>query len=189
MCLGLFFGLNSAVRFYTPPSGGLFLGSKPAVEIYTDGCEMKSNLALLENRHDIPPEELSNFIADNFGGNLLTLRQLEPYIVEINRRFRHLPRKASVDGKYKAISGHRNFKDWCSGVLHRTDRAVRYMLQKARGDERKPKNETETISAQLERCKAYIAKTKLDEPTKNSILEILSARTTQENLWQNTASS
>ena len=71
---------------------------------------MKPNLQLLENRHEIPAEELSEFISTNFGTNLLTLRQLEPYITEIKRRFKTLPRTLGVDGNYKTISGHRSLK-------------------------------------------------------------------------------
>jgi hypothetical protein len=135
---------------------------------------MKPNLHLLERRHDMPPEELSEFVSVNFGGNLLTLRQLEPFIAEIKRRFKTLPRKAGVDGKYKTIGGHRSFKSWCHGVLGRTDRTVRYMLSKSKNEEQKPKKEAETISAVLNRCVNYITRQRLDEETKNRILEVLS---------------
>jgi hypothetical protein len=135
---------------------------------------MKPDLRLLERRHDMPPEELSEFVSVNFGGNLLTLRQLEPFITEIKRRFKTLPRKAGVDGKYKMIGGHRSFKSWCHGVLGRTDRTVRYMLSKSKNEERKPNKEAETISAVLIRCVNYITRQRLDEETKNRILEVLS---------------
>jgi hypothetical protein len=134
---------------------------------------MNLDLKLLNNRHDASPAELSEFVASNFGGNLLTLRQLEPFITEIKRRFKILPRNAAVDGSYKTIGGHRSFKSWCHGVLGRTDRTVRYMISKSKKEEQKPAKEAETISAVLNRCQKYIAKQKLDEPTKDAILRIL----------------
>src|SRR6266478_5296560 len=141
---------------------------------------MNLDLQLLEQRHEMSPEELSEFVSTNFGGNLLTLRQLEPFIAEIKRRFKTLPRKARVDGKYKMIGGHRSFKSWCHGVLGRTDRTVRYMLSKSKNEEQKSTEksakEAETISAVLNRCAKYIAKQELDELTKNAILEILESQ-------------
>ncbi len=123
---------------------------------------MQPNLQVLEQRHEMPAEDLSNFVSTNFGGNLLTLRQLEPFIVEIKRRFKTLPRKMQVDGTYKTISGHRSFKVWCRGVLNRTDRTVRYMLakshEKATNQEQKSEQRAETISAVLDRCVKYLAK-------------------------------
>lgn len=137
---------------------------------------MNPNLQLLESRHEIAADELSEFVSANFGGNLLTLRQLEPYIVEIKRRFKTLPRKMGVDGTYKTISGHRSFKSWCQGVLKRTDRTVRYMLAKSKNEERKSTKRTETISAVLSRCMKYIEKQELDEWTKTETLRFLAKR-------------
>src|SRR5258708_786896 len=115
-------------------------------------------------------EELSQFVSTNFGGNLLTLRQLEPFITEIKRRFKTLSRKKGVDGKYKLIGGYRSFKSWCHGVLGRTDRTVRYMLSKSKNEEQKPEKEAETISAVLTRCLTYINRQPLDEWTKEDIV-------------------
>src|SRR5712671_3284557 len=108
---------------------------------------MKTDLQLLENRHETPVEELSEFVSANFNGNLLTLRQLEPYITEIKRRFKTLPRKQGVDGRYQMIAGHRTFKSWCKGVVGRTDRCVRYMLAKSKKEEQQSLKGAETISA------------------------------------------
>jgi hypothetical protein len=140
---------------------------------------MTPDLSLLDRRHEVPPEELSEFVSTNFGGNLLTLRQLEPFISEIRRRFKILPRKANLGG-YKTISGHRSFKTWCSGVLGRTDRTVRYMLAKSKNEEKKLQKQAETISAVLNRTLVYIMKQKLDEQTKNEIAAILSRRIEKE---------
>ena len=119
--------------------------------------------AALDARHDqMTADELTYLVQSNFSGSLLSLRQLKPFIEEIKRRFKHLPRKVGVDGNYKTIAGHRNFKSWCAGILNRTDRAVRYMLVKAqkpkdkkekKGEEQKTK---ETISAVSERVKKYL---------------------------------
>src|SRR6266576_3990362 len=116
---------------------------------------MKPNLQLLEQRHEIPVDELSEYVSTNFNGNLLTLRQLEPYITEIKRRFKTLPRKMGVDGKYRMIAGHRSFKSWCKGVVGRTDRCVRYMLLKSREEERKSEKGAESLSLVLSRCLKY----------------------------------
>jgi len=130
----------------------------------------------------MPSEELSNFVSTNFGGNLLTLRQLEPFITEIKRRFKTLPRKTGIDGKYKTIGKHRSFKSWCYGVLGRTDRTVRYMLSKSKNEIQKPEKEAEPISAVLNRCMAYIKRQRLDDRTEKSILDILTNRLKEESL-------
>jgi hypothetical protein len=141
---------------------------------------MKANLQLLEQRHETPSEELSDFVANNFGGNLLTLRQLEPLIIEMQRRFKSLPRKLGVDGKYKTIAGHRSFESWCHGVLGRNARCVRYMLMRARepkNSEPKSRKQAETTSAIAMRCAKYIANKKLDTLTKIKILALLKLST------------
>jgi hypothetical protein len=130
---------------------------------------MNVDLMLLQERHDTPSEELANFVQTNFGGNLLTLRQLEPYITEIKRRFRVLPRKPGVDGRFKTISGQRNFKNWCRAVLNRTDRCVRYMLAKSRNEA--PRSKAESISA-VQRCINYIQRQKLSKEIKSQLVEI-----------------
>jgi hypothetical protein len=137
---------------------------------------MQPDLSLLARRYEVSPEELSEFVSANFGGNLLTLRQLEPYITEVKRRFRLLPRKAGIDGKYKVIAGHRSFKSWCQGVLGRTDRTVRYMLAKSKNEEQRLGKRTESISAVLARCQKYIQRQRLGKPTKTAILSILKNR-------------
>jgi hypothetical protein len=143
---------------------------------------LRTDLQLVEQRHEMPSEALSNFVSTNFGGNLLTLRQLEPFITEIKRRFQTLPRKQGVDGKYKTIGEHRSFKSWCHGVLGRTDRTVRYMLSKSKIEEQKPEKEAETISAVLNRCVTYIKRQRLDYRTEKSILDILTNRFKEESL-------
>ncbi len=143
---------------------------------------MEPNLQLLDNRHEIPVEELSSYVSTSFNGNLLTLRQLEPFIAEIKRRFRTLPRNMGVDGKYKMIAGHRSFKSWCKGVVGRTDRCVRYMLAKAKNQEKKSKDKAETISVVLNRIVTYIKRqgenhpNAIDTQTEKLILEILTNR-------------
>lgn len=121
---------------------------------------MKKIIMDVKDRYEAPAEELSQYVSENFGGNLLTLRQLEPYIREIQRRFIILPRNRGVDGQFKTISGCRSFKLWCSNNLGRTDRTVRYMLAKAKNE---PKRKTtETISA-VEKVVRYIRKQKLTD--------------------------
>src|ERR1700687_2339553 len=115
---------------------------------------MDINLELLRNRHDAAPEELSAFVSANFNGNLLKLRQLEPFVREIKRRFKILPRNKNITGEYKTICGHRSFKSWCLGVLRRSDRAVRYMLAVGYGTDKKKR--AETISAVLGRTIEYV---------------------------------
>ena len=139
--------------------------------------------AALDARHDeMTAEELTYLVQSNFSGSLLSLRQLKPFIEEIKRRFKHLPRKIGVDGQYRTIAGHRNFKSWCAGVLNRTDRAVRFMLAKAREDEKKPedkkkpKDKTEDVSVLLGRVESClfrnISKVQDKHGTKESLLFI-----------------
>jgi len=87
---------------------------------------LQSHLALIGTRHDIDVEELSGHVAAHF--QLLTLRQLLPFIKEMRRRFRHLPRR-SIDGVRPSIAGCVTFGEWCWKVLRRTPRTVRYLLQ------------------------------------------------------------
>jgi hypothetical protein len=68
-------------------------------------------LAALEIRHGMDADVLTQHIAANFSGSLLSLRQLKPFIEEILRQFKHLPKKKSVDGTYPAIAGYRTFND------------------------------------------------------------------------------
>lgn len=94
--------------------------------------------------------------------------------------------------KYKTIHGHRNFKSWCHEVLHRTDRTVRYMLQKSKNEGPKTERKAETISAVLDRCTSYIRKQDLDELTRSRILKILIERSqavTPQNFATNSNSS
>ncbi len=137
---------------------------------------MTVDLKLVEKRHDVSPEILTRYIADNFVGNLLTLRQLEPFISEVKRRFKILPRKKDITGNYKTIYGCRTFKAWCLGVLHRSDRTVRYMLAKAHGDKKKNTVErAETISAVSSRILAHIERQtkKFTEDERSEILAAL----------------
>jgi len=106
---------------------------------------LQDALRTLEERHDVDIEVLSNHVRENFNGSMLSLRQLEPVIGEILRRFKHLPRKMGVNGEYSTIAGHRTFKSWCAGVLKRTPRAVRYML--AGGNKNRQKSVKESVSS------------------------------------------
>jgi hypothetical protein len=98
-------------------------------------------LQLVERRHELDANDLSEHIRQNWGGSLLTLRQLEPFVSEILRRFKCLPRKRQVNGDFARIAGHRSFKSWYNGVLNRKERSVRYMLakSKAASDESRPR--------------------------------------------------
>lgn len=87
------------------------------------------DLELLNKRHEVPDEALTAHIAQNFSGSLLSLRQLAPFVAEIRRRFKILPRKRGVDGQHKTISGCRTFKSFCETVLHRKPRTVRHALR------------------------------------------------------------
>jgi hypothetical protein len=100
---------------------------------------------LLDERHTADPEVLTKYIRMNFGGTLLSLRQLEPYLRELRRRFKLLPRKSGVNGEFKTIDGQRFFKDWCPAVLHKSDRTVRHMLKTAN-----TKTETATLAVQVQ---------------------------------------
>ena len=91
--------------------------------------DLQAVLIALAERHEMDVDVLSNRIRENFNGSMLSLKQLEPLVSEILRRFKHLPRKQEVDSTYPNIAGYRTFKDWCVGVLDHSDRAVRYMLK------------------------------------------------------------
>jgi hypothetical protein len=84
--------------------------------------------AVVQIRESMTDDSLTQYAREHFSGSLLSLRQLEPLIREVKRRFRHLPRKLGVDGKRKTISDCTKFSDWCQQVLQRSDRTVRYML-------------------------------------------------------------
>jgi hypothetical protein len=90
--------------------------------------DLQAALTAIAERHDVDVEDLSVHIQENFSGNLMSLKQLEPLVSEILCRFKHLPKKRKVDGTYPNIAGYRTFKKWCLGVLNRSDRTVRYML-------------------------------------------------------------
>jgi hypothetical protein len=121
---------------------------------------------------------LSEFVSANFSGNMLTLRQLSPFIQELKRRFKTLPRNKGVTGEFKTICGHRSFKSWCLGVLRRTDRAVRYMLTTGHGNNKK--KTAETLSALLIRTIEYVKRQRLDKKTKTAVLKILKKRLDEE---------
>ncbi len=109
--------------------------------------DLQTVLQLLPERHEMDGDALSNHIRDNFCGSLLSLRQLKPFVQEILRRFKCLPRKKSMDGTYPTISGHRTFKSWCGGVLHRSDRTVRYMLKGGNKKRKTSDGQVDTVSA------------------------------------------
>lgn len=117
---------------------------------------MTVDLQLLAQRHEIADECLTDYIRQNFSGSLLSLRTLAPFIKEIRRRFRCLPRKRGVDGNFKMIAGCRTFKEFCSKVLNRTDRAVRYAIAGigSKPKEKAERSRTEIISA----LTAYVLK-------------------------------
>src|ERR1017187_207557 len=115
-------------------------------------------LALLPQRYEMAGDVLSQHIQDNFSGSLLSLSDLKPFIEEMLRRFKHLPRTQNVDGTHPNIAGFRTFGytpkctkchkpkheftthkfeldleatkrlGWCKGTLNRDSRTVRYML-------------------------------------------------------------
>ncbi|SRR6266849_5880653 len=109
--------------------------------------DLQTVLERLPERHEMVDDALSRHIQDNFCGSLLSLRQLKPFVQEILRRFKRLPRKKSMDGTYPTISGHRTFRSWCGGVLHRSDRTVRYMLKGGNKKRQASKGQTETVSS------------------------------------------
>lgn len=147
---------------------------------------MKLTTDIVNRRHDMDSESLTEFVIQNFEGNLLTLRQLEPFISEVKRRFRTLPRTPDVHGNRPTISGCKNFATWCQKVLRRTDRTVRYMLAKAK--EKKLKETiAETVSAltkeqeaekEQQRVITYIEKSKLNPELRRVLLKSLKWRTT-----------
>jgi hypothetical protein len=112
--------------------------------------EIQEVLAVLDSRREMDTQDLSNHIRDNFSGSLLSLAQLQPLIAEVLRRFKHLPRKKSMDGTLPTIAGHRTFKGWCMGVLHRNDRTVRYMLAGGNTNRTSLKHQVEIVSAPLD---------------------------------------
>jgi hypothetical protein len=115
-------------------------------------------LAVLPTRHEETDEKLSSLVRYRFSGSLLSLEQIIPLIEEIKRRFKHLPRKVGVDGKYKTICGHRTFKSWCKGVMNRHDRTVRYMIAGAKNPAEKKEEQKAEVFAVSERVKKYLTK-------------------------------
>jgi hypothetical protein len=108
---------------------------------------LQAALAAIAERHDVDVEDLSTHIQENFSGSLMSLKQLEPLVSEILRRFKRLPRKRNVDGTHPNIAGYRNFKSWCEGILHRSDRTVRYMLNGGNKKRKDSKVQAESVSA------------------------------------------
>jgi hypothetical protein len=115
------------------------------------GSAIQEAILALEGRHEVDVESLSVHIRDNFQGTLLSLRQLTPLIKEVLRRFKTLPRKAGVDGKFATIAGHRSFGvgkndsvGWAKGVLGKDARTVRYMI--SGGNKRRTESKRETVS-------------------------------------------
>jgi hypothetical protein len=108
--------------------------------------DLQAALTAVAERHEMDVDVLSNRIRENFNGSMLSLKQLEPLVSEIRRRFKHLPRKQKVDGTYPNIAGYRTFKDWCGRVLHHSDRAVRYMLKGGNNNRKCFKSRLATVS-------------------------------------------
>lgn len=71
--------------------------------------DLQTVLTTIDNRHEMADGDLTEYLAENFSGSLLSLKQLQPLISEILRRFKRLPRKQSVDGTYPTIAGYRTF--------------------------------------------------------------------------------
>jgi hypothetical protein len=118
-------------------------------------------LATLDSRHELDSDDLTKFLYEHFSGSLLSLKQLQPLIAEVLRRFKTLPRKKSVDGTYPTIAGYRSFGvskrepvGWCQGVLHRNARTVRYML--AGGNTAKATPKKERVSADARTILKYL---------------------------------
>jgi hypothetical protein len=111
---------------------------------------LQSHLALVETRRDVDVEELTAHVAAHF--QLLTRRQLLPFIREMRRRFKHLPRK-SLNSVRPSIAGCVSFGESCQKVLRRTPRTVRYLLQEP---PEKPKGKKVPPDADANR--AYVEK-------------------------------
>ena len=116
--------------------------------------EMQATLATLDSRHEMDSDDLTRYLYENFSGSLLSLKQLQPLIAEVLRRFKMLPRTKSVDGMYPTIAGYRSFGvskrepiGWCQGVLHRNARTVRYMLAGGNKAKSQPKKERGSVDA------------------------------------------
>jgi hypothetical protein len=113
-------------------------------------------VALLDVRHDASNEELCAHIRSNFHGNINSLKILEPFVREVLRRFKHLPRKKNVDGTRPSIGGETSFAKWCPAVLGKTARTVRYML--AGGNKKRNITTGKDVSAVCERITKYLDK-------------------------------
>jgi hypothetical protein len=116
--------------------------------------DLQATLETLDSRHAMGSDELTKYLYENFAGSLLSLKQLQPLIAEVLRRFKQLPRKQSVDGTYPTIAGYRSFGvsnrepiGWCQGVLHRNARTVRYMLAGGNKAKSQPKKERVSVDA------------------------------------------
>lgn len=115
-------------------------------------------LAALNTRHEDSDETLTAYVQSNFSGSQQSLRQLRPFLEEIARRFKHLPRKRQINNEYKTISGYRTFKDFCQGVLNRTAHRVRQILKEAHGQTKKSIKGTEDIYAVSEQIEKYLTR-------------------------------
>jgi hypothetical protein len=116
--------------------------------------DIQEVLATLDSRHEMDSDDLTKYLYENFSGNLLSLKQLQPLIAEVLRRFKTLPRGKSVTGMYPTIAGYRSFGvskrepiGWCQGVLHRNARTVRYMLAGGNKAKSQPKKERLSVDA------------------------------------------
>ena len=87
------------------------------------------DVAMVENRHNVDGDALSEYIERHFEGVFATLRHIRPLLEEMRRRFKTLPRGKRPDGTFHTIRGCRNFKEWVLTTLHRSERAVYYALE------------------------------------------------------------
>lgn len=100
----------------------------------------------LADRTRLSDEDLSSYIENA----VLTLKLCAPFVEEMRRRFTNLDRTKQVDGSYKRIRGCRSFKEYCTGVLKRTEQAVYKMLRDRDATELKTESEPETNLAELD---------------------------------------
>ncbi len=121
---------------------------------------LQDALTAIDTRHTMTNDEISICCRDNFSGSMLSLKQLEPVIRDVQRRFKILGRKQHMDGSYPNIFGYRSFGSihdkeeykkvlrvgWCEGVLKFDVRTVHYMLNGG-NKKKKSKPKKEKLSA------------------------------------------
>lgn len=97
-------------------------------EIISLASTPSPDMDVQKNLRKLDGEKLGEYIEGKFGGVCTTLCHLQPLIEEMKQRFDLLPRGRRTDGTYATIRGCRSFKEWVENRLHRTARAVYYLL-------------------------------------------------------------